>query len=322
MLELPNSNIAIGVTGEQSQTVHTPAQASALGWLLGLTILRGHVDLELFDKLLLFQIPDFDRRASGGTQPVSVWREDELADFFASVEAVEWVGGGIAKVPELGGTVLATGSGERSIGRDGDRVDVAVVAVGAAKVGLEVEVAEVPDLDFLVPTARDDDWVGGGRAELNGGNPFGVTGFALLGPLALTKSVPQLDGLVATSRDDLSVVGTKGNAHNVLLVSVEGGAGDASLDIPKSEGLVPRSGNGKLTARTDDDVTDKVVVSFQSLDWHAVVVGSRVFGQAPHDEGVVARTRDEHFWVDWAAGDLGDPATVALEGTAQVHNFT
>jgi len=320
VLKLPHSDIAIGVTGEQGQAVHAPAEARALWWRLRFTFAVGDLNLELLDELFLFQVPDLDGRAGGSAQPVSVWREHELADLLAGVEAVEWVSGGIAEVPQLGGTVFATGCGERSIGRDSDRVDVATVAAGATKVGLEVEVAEVPDLDLLVPTAGNDDWVGGGWAELNGGDPFGVAVLALLSPLALAKSIPELDGLITAGRDDLSVVSTESNAHNVFLVASKRGAGYASLNIPKSEGLVPRSRHGELTARTDDDVTDKVVVSFQSLDWYAIA--SLVLGQTPDDERVIAGTRDEHLWVDGAASNLGDPATVALKGTAQIHYFT
>jgi len=184
VLQLPNPDIAIGVAGEQRQTVHAPAKASALGWRL--VVLVADLNLQLFDQLFLLEIPDLDAGAAGSAQPVSVGREDELANFLFGVEAVKGVLGGIAEVPELGSTVFATGSGERSIGRDGDRVDVAGVSVGGAKVGLEVEVAEVPYLDALVPTAADDDWVGGRGGELDGGYPFGVTVLALLRPLALS----------------------------------------------------------------------------------------------------------------------------------------
>jgi len=102
-------------------------------------------------------------------------------------------------------------------------------------------------------------------------------------------------------------------------VANESSAGDASLDVPQTERLVPRSRYGKLTARRDDYVRDKVVVAPKSL--HGYAVGSAVLGERPDDERLVARTGDEHIWVDWRAGDLGDPVTVALEGATKVHNF-
>jgi len=193
------------------------------------------------------------------------------------------------------------------------------VAVWWAEIGLEVEVAEVPDLYSLVPAAGDDYWVGGGGAELDGGDPFSVTVLTLLGPLALSKSVPQLDALITASRDDLSVVSAESNAHNILLVSDKSGAGDTSVNVPKSEGLVPTGRDGKLTAGADDNVADKVVVATESL--HGDAIGSLVFFEVPDDEGLVTRGGDQSLGGCWAAGDLGDPVTVALQGAPQIHHF-
>jgi hypothetical protein len=52
------------------------------------------------------------------------------------------------------------------------------------------------DLDELVPTGRDDDWVLWVWRESNAGNPVGV---ALIGDgeLAVTKGVPELDGAIS-----------------------------------------------------------------------------------------------------------------------------
>ena len=49
----------------------------------------------------------------------------------------------LVQVPEHGDTVLATGGSEGAIGRHGDGVDVASVAV---VVGLQLELREFPDL--------------------------------------------------------------------------------------------------------------------------------------------------------------------------------
>ena len=92
---------------------------------------------------------------------------------------------------------------------------------------------------------------------------FVTAGAALLDPLALAKSVPKSDGLIATATDDLSVVSAESDAHHVVLVALEDGAGDTSLDVPETEGLVPRSGDGERTARTDNDVADEVAVTFE-----------------------------------------------------------
>jgi len=49
----------------------------------------------------------------------------------------------IVEVPKHGNTVLASGSGEGSIGRDGEGVDVTSVTV---VVGLQLALVELPDL--------------------------------------------------------------------------------------------------------------------------------------------------------------------------------
>jgi hypothetical protein len=63
-------------------------------------------------------------------------------DLIASGERVEVLG--LVKVPEHGGTVLATGGAEGSVGGDGDGVDVSGVT---DVVGLETAGSELPNLD-------------------------------------------------------------------------------------------------------------------------------------------------------------------------------
>jgi hypothetical protein len=79
-------------------------------------------------------------------------------------------------------------------------------------------------LDQLVPTAADNDWVLGVRAESNARDPVGVS---LLsdGELAVTKSVPQLDCAIARAGNDLSIVGGEGNGENIIGVSNESAGG-------------------------------------------------------------------------------------------------
>ena len=86
-----------------------------------------------------------------------------------------------------------------TIRRDGDGVEHTGVA---GQVGFQLAVVQVPDLDELVPTARDDQRVLGGRREADAGHPLGVV---LIGDgvLALGQGVPQLDGLVAGTGHDL-----------------------------------------------------------------------------------------------------------------------
>lgn len=49
----------------------------------------------------------------------------------------------LVQVPEHGDTILATGSGQGTVGRDGKGVDVSSVSV---VVGLELALGQLPDL--------------------------------------------------------------------------------------------------------------------------------------------------------------------------------
>lgn len=66
-------------------------------------------------------------------------------DLVVGVQGVEVLG--LVKVPQHGGTVLAAGGTQRSIGGDGDGVDVAGVA---DVVGLQLAGGELPDLTASV----------------------------------------------------------------------------------------------------------------------------------------------------------------------------
>jgi len=222
----------------------------------------------------------------------------------------------LAQIPEHSLTVLSATGGERSVWADGDGVDVSGVT---AEVVLEAKVAQVPHFERLVPRAGDDDWVLGGWRELHGAYPLVVAVLALLAPFELAQSVPELDGLVSAGRDDLSVVGREGNGEYVVLVAGESGGGDTSFEVPKSEGLVPRSRDSELTARADNDVRDEVVVALQSLHWVSVHITVSV--EVPDDEGLVSGGRDEHIWELWVGSNLCYPATVALKRALQGHDF-
>ena len=65
-------------------------------------------------------------------------------DLIASGEGVEVLG--LVKIPEHGGTVLATGGAEGSVGGDSDGVDVSGVT---DVVGLETAGSELPNLVVL-----------------------------------------------------------------------------------------------------------------------------------------------------------------------------
>lgn len=166
--DTPCSDNVVGVTGEQSLAVRAPGQAHTLG-LPALLADRGELGLQLVNLALLLQVEDDDAAGSGSAEPVSVGREDEGVDLVTSVQRVQVLR--LVQVPQHGGAVLTTGGAERSVGGDGDGVDVAGVA---NVVGLELAGGEFPNLDELVPAAGDDNGVLGVGAEADAGHPFGV----------------------------------------------------------------------------------------------------------------------------------------------------
>lgn len=142
------------------------------------------------------------------------------------------------------------------------------------------------------------------------------------GVFALTEGVPQLDGLICDldqkkfdgkcdqkgskmeekgmrrfiedvftsgTRDDLSVVGREGDREDVLGVSDETTGGGAVVQVPQTEGTVPRSREGELTVGGDDEVLDEVVVSGEGLSGDSVLFTS---GDVPHHERLVYRDQN------------------------------
>lgn len=101
----------------------------------------GEVGLELVNLGLLLKVEDDDAGGSGSAEPVAVRGEDESVDLVIGVQGVEVLG--LVQVPQHGGTVLATGGAQGSIGGDGDGVDVAGVA---DVVGLQLAGRELPNL--------------------------------------------------------------------------------------------------------------------------------------------------------------------------------
>ena len=138
--DTPGTDLVVSVTSEESLAVSAPGQADTLG-LAALLALLDVLGLELINLALLLEVEDGDAAAGGGAEPVAVGREDEGVDLVTGLEGVEVLG--LVEVPEHGGTVLATGSAEGSVGGDGDGVDVSGVTV---VVGLELELLELPDL--------------------------------------------------------------------------------------------------------------------------------------------------------------------------------
>lgn len=139
--DAPGTDNVVGVASEQGLAVGAPGKGHTLGVAGVLVVRDGEVGLELVNLGLLLKVEDDDAGSSGSAEPVAVGGEDESVDLVIGVQGVEVLG--LVQVPQHGGTVLATGGAQGSIGGDGDGVDVASVA---DVVGLQLAGGELPDL--------------------------------------------------------------------------------------------------------------------------------------------------------------------------------
>lgn len=138
--DAPSTDLVVGVTSEQSLAISRPSERNAL-WVAGLAADINKVWAELINLALLLEVEDDNLLGGSSAEPVAVWREDEGVDLITSTEGVEVLG--LVEVPEHGGTVLTARGAERSIGGDGDGVDVAGVT---NVVSLQAAGGELPDL--------------------------------------------------------------------------------------------------------------------------------------------------------------------------------
>ena len=144
--DAPRTDDVVGVAGEQRLAVGAPRQADALG-LAALLADALELGLELVNLALLLKVEDDDAAGRGGAEPVAVGGEDEGMDLVVGVEGVEVLG--LVEIPEHGGTVLAAGGAEGTVGGDGDGVDIPGVA---DVVGLDLAGRELPNLCRRVST--------------------------------------------------------------------------------------------------------------------------------------------------------------------------
>lgn len=129
------------------------------------------------------------------------------------------------------------------------------------------------------------------------------------GVLALTDGVPDLDGSVSAGRDNLSVIGGERDGENITSVADKSVLGDTGLQVPDSQGLVPRAGDGVGTIVRDGTVLDNVGVALKRLSGDSVV--GVVSGKRPHNQRLVSGSRQENVGVVGRSSEGGDPAVVA-----------
>lgn len=207
---LPDADLVIGITGEESLSISWPGKWQALWWIGLGWVVRWDSWTQFFDHLLACQIPNLDWWSISDAQPVTVWREAQSVDDVVVIQSVQMLA--VIQIPQQSFAILSSRCAQWAVRWDGDSVQVSVVSI---MVQLQFAVGQIPDLNGAIPTSRDDDWIHLIRWETNARDPIAVTIF-LNGVLALSQSVPQLDGLVARSRDNLTVVSWESNGENVL----------------------------------------------------------------------------------------------------------
>lgn len=302
-----------GGTAEEAVTISGPLDGSAPRKARldgGLVFLDW--GLNVGKDFLVLQIPNLNGGIGSGTQPVVLRREAHGGDDGTGIEGVQVLS--FVDIPEHSGTVLTTGSTERSIRRDGDGVDNFGVS---CQVGLESTVVQVPDLDELIPTTRDNERVLGGRRESDTGDPVSVT---LLdhGVLALSKSVPQLDRLITGSGNNLSVIRRERDRVDILGVALKSTDAGSVVQIPKTHGGIHGTGQTELTIRRDNGITDTLVVSLKRTtsvtNWLLLVGHTLWRGELPHDGGLITGSGDDQVALLVGGGDGGDPITMTVKG--------
>ena len=102
---------------------------------------------------------------------------------------------------------------------------------------------------------------------------------------ALSESIPKLDGLVTGARDNLPVISTEADREDIRGVADEAAGGDARVEVPEAESVVPRGRKRELAVGRDDDVGHEVVVAVEDALRVAVLV--LVAGELPDDDRLV-----------------------------------
>ena len=223
----------------------------------------------------------------------------------------------LRQIPEQNHPIFPSARAKRTIRRNRDGVNIPFVA-GQSRPQLTV--AQIPNLDSLIPRRRDNGGLTRAGTEPNTANPIGVSITILNGVLALTEGVPELDSTVTGSRNDLTVVDRESDGENVLGVTDEPASGGTGGEIPETELAVPGTGKSELTVGGEDDVFDEVGVAPEAAVGDTV--GLVLLGEVPDDDGFVAGGGDDHVGVVDRTGDGGDHVGVGVHGASETHLIT
>ncbi len=308
---LVDIDISVGRSSEEDVAISGPRERSDPGELGNVLAWLG----DAVDDSLGLEVPDLNAVIGGSAEPVVLGRERQGVDGGSGGQRVQVLA--FVDVPEHSSSVLATRGDEGSIRGDGQGVDDTVVT---NEVSSKLAVGQIPDLDDLVPTSRNNQRLLGGRRETNAGDPV-VMLVLLDGVLALTQGVPELDGLVTTGRDDLSVVSRETDREDIALVGDEGSDRLTLIQVPESQSLIPRSRKSVSSIGRENDIGDGAVVAAQSLT--GIAVGFTLRGELPDDDLLVTGRSDNGVGVSEAGSNSSDAVSVSLQVSSvdQLNHF-
>lgn len=102
---------------------------------------------------------------------------------------------------------------------------------------------------------------------------------------ALSEGVPELDRPVAGAGDDLPVVGAEADGEDIGGVADEAAGSETGVQVPETEGVVPRRRESELAVGGDNNIRHEVVVAVE--DALRVPVRVLVARQLPDDDSLV-----------------------------------
>jgi hypothetical protein len=79
--------------------------------------------------------------------------------------------------------------------------------------------------------------------------------------LALAEGIPKFNRPVARTGNNLTVISAEADRKDIRGMADEATGGQASIEIPETEGVVPRRREGELAIGRDYDVGNEMVVS-------------------------------------------------------------
>ena len=190
--------------------------------------------MDIDDEFLRGQVPNLDAFLSSQNQPVFLGSEENTVDGAVNFGLSENLS--FNQVPDNGLAVLSSRGEVDGLGGKIQAVDLTLVSDEGV---LESHSLVAPDFDGLVVGGAHHKGLFRILIEFHTGDPVSV-GILLNGELAFSNSIPDFQLFVTATAGDLSVVRGESHSQNISGVGNESSGGDSLLDIPESQGTVPR----------------------------------------------------------------------------------